>query len=101
MISQYFENFCEVFRNVSISKYFENFCEIFWYFCISKIFPEIFAYINLLMQGEECGTLVKCKLCKTSEPRNRIYNLESISEELWFCDLEHLYAYKASTDVLY
>src|SRR6185312_13785655 len=21
--------------------------------------------------------------------------------ELWFCDLEHLYAYKASTDVLY
>jgi len=30
-----------------------------------------------------------------------MYNLESISEELWFCDLEHLYAYKASTDVLY
>ncbi|CAG8823981.1 2844_t:CDS:1, partial [Dentiscutata erythropus] len=47
------------------------------------------------------GTLVECKLCKTSEPRNRMYNLESISEELWFCDLEHLYAYKASTDVLY
>ena len=30
-----------------------------------------------------------------------MYQLESLSEELWFCDLEHLYAHKASQDVLY
>src|SRR6185436_17507203 len=52
-------------------------------------------------QGDGCGTLVECKLCKHAEPRNRMHHLESITEELWFCELEHLYAYKASTDVLY
>jgi hypothetical protein len=52
-------------------------------------------------QGDGCGTLVECKLCKHVEPRNRIHNLESITEELWLYKLEHLYAYKASTDVLY
>ena len=30
-----------------------------------------------------------------------MYQLESLREELWFCELEHLYAYKASQDVLY
>ena len=30
-----------------------------------------------------------------------MHNLESLEQALWFCDLEHLYAYKAGQDVLY
>ena len=30
-----------------------------------------------------------------------MHNLESAADDLWFCELEHLYAYKASTDILY
>ena len=45
--------------------------------------------------------LVECKLCQKSEPRSQMYQLESLQEELWFCELEHLYAYKASQDIVY
>ena len=51
--------------------------------------------------GEGRGTLIKCKLCDKTEPRNRMHNLESTANDLWFCELEHLYAYKASTDILH
>jgi len=27
-----------------------------------------------------------------------MHNLESLEQALWFCDLEHLYAYKAGQD---
>ena len=57
--------------------------------------------IHYYTQGEGRGLLVNCKLCKKSEPKSRMYQLESSQEELWFCELEHLYAYKASQDILY
>ena len=52
-------------------------------------------------QGEGKGTLVTCKVCKVEEPRNRMQYLESMSYDLWFCGHEHMYAYKAYTDILY
>jgi hypothetical protein len=47
------------------------------------------------------GTLVYCKVCNIQRPRSRMHQLESIREELWFCELEHMYAYKVSQDVQY
>src|SRR6185295_4712421 len=57
--------------------------------------------INFYTEDEGRGFLVECKVCQKSEPRSRMYQLESLSEELWFCDLTHLYAHKASQDILY
>jgi hypothetical protein len=45
--------------------------------------------------------LVNCKICDKSDLRSRMCQLDSLREELWFCELEHLYAYKASQDVQY
>src|ERR1051325_9106691 len=30
-----------------------------------------------------------------------MHNIESITEELWFCSLEHVYVHKVSRDILY
>ena len=43
--------------------------------------------------------LVPCKLCCEEGIRSRMYKLDTISEDSWFCNLEHLYAYKAARDV--
>ena len=51
--------------------------------------------------GEGRGTLVQCKICGETRPTSKMNNLESLEQALWFCDLEHLYAYKAGQDVLY
>jgi len=45
------------------------------------------------------GTLVSCKICAQQKPRARMHRLESIRDELWFCELEHMYAYKVSQDL--
>ena len=52
-------------------------------------------------QGEGKGILVTCKVYKIEEPRNRMQYLKSMSYDLWFCGHEHMYAYKAYTDILY
>src|SRR5205807_10068498 len=52
-------------------------------------------------QGEGKRTLVTCKVCKMEKPRNRMQYLESMSYDLWFYRYEHMYAYKAYTDILY
>ena len=52
-------------------------------------------------QGDGRGTLVPCKICEETRPTSRMYSLESLEQALWFCDLEHLYAYKAGQDILY
>ena len=57
--------------------------------------------IAFYTHGEGRGLLVECQICQKSEPRSKMYRLDSLRAELWFCDLEHLYAYKASQDVLY
>ncbi|CAG8748775.1 4175_t:CDS:1, partial [Dentiscutata heterogama] len=33
------------------------------------------------------GTLVYYKVCNYQKPRTRMHQLESIQEELWFCEL--------------
>ena len=30
-----------------------------------------------------------------------MHKLDSIDDDTWFCDLEHLYAYKAAQDIVY
>ena len=57
--------------------------------------------IAFYTHGEGRGLLVECQICQKSEPCSKMYRLDSLRAELWFCDLEHLYAYKASQDVLY
>ena len=57
--------------------------------------------IQFFTQGEGRGMLVNCKICDKSDLRSRMCQLDSLREELWFCELEHLYAYKASQDVQY
>ena len=57
--------------------------------------------IQFFTQGEGRGMLVNCKVCDKSDTRPRMCQLDSLREELWFCELEHLYAYKASQDIQY
>ena len=57
--------------------------------------------IYFYTQGEGQGTRVTCKICQHSDTRSRMHNIESLTKALWFCNLEHIYAYKASQDVLY
>lgn len=57
--------------------------------------------IHYYTQGNGRGMLVNYKICNKSEPKNRMHNLENSIEDLWFCDLEHMYAYKAASDILY
>ena len=47
------------------------------------------------------GTLVHCKVCNYQKPRTRMHQLESIREELWFCELEYIYVYKVCQDLIY
>ncbi|CAG8668861.1 13128_t:CDS:1, partial [Dentiscutata heterogama] len=39
--------------------------------------------------GLKRGTLVNCKICNHQKSRARMHRIESIQEELWFCELEH------------
>ena len=57
--------------------------------------------IHFFTQGEGRGMLVNCKVCNKADTRPRMCQLDSLREELWFCELEHLYAYKASQDIQY
>ncbi|KAF0557787.1 hypothetical protein F8M41_012246 [Gigaspora margarita] len=52
-------------------------------------------------QCEGRGTLTECKLCKKQGIRSKMIKLNSSREDVRFCDLEHLYAYKAAQDVEY
>ncbi|CAG8801662.1 22361_t:CDS:1, partial [Dentiscutata erythropus] len=49
--------------------------------------------------GDGKETLIQYKLCKEECIRSRMYKLDTIREDSWFCNLEHLYAYKAASDV--
>ncbi|CAG8676146.1 4709_t:CDS:2, partial [Paraglomus brasilianum] len=73
--------------------------------CVSDYYYELplddLQRIYYYSHGEECGTLVQCKICGETRPTSKMNNLESLEQALWFCDLEHLYAYKAGQDVLY
>jgi hypothetical protein len=73
-------------------------CTADFHYDLDREDPRSIHYYN---QGDEIGLLVTCKLCLKSDPKSRMYRLESLQEELWFCDLEHLYAYKACSDILY
>src|SRR5260363_147066 len=55
--------------------------------------------IEFFTNGEGRGTLTKCKLCKEQGIRSKMIKLNSSQEDVRFCDLEHLYAYKAARDV--
>jgi len=57
--------------------------------------------IEYYTQGDGQGTLVNCKICNESGPRNHMHYLDDSSASLWFCDYEHMYAYKAASDVLF
>src|ERR1051325_6071504 len=57
--------------------------------------------IAFYTHGEGRGLLVECQICQKSEPHSKMYRLDSLQAELWFCDLEHLYIYKANQDILY
>jgi len=57
--------------------------------------------INFYNQGLGRGMLVTCKVCQHQDARSRMHNIESITEELWFCSLEHVYVHKVSRDILY
>ena len=57
--------------------------------------------IEFFTNGEGRGTLTKCKLCKEQGIRSKMIKLNSSQEDVRFCDLEHLYAYKAAQDVEY
>lgn len=57
--------------------------------------------IHFYQQGEGKGSLVNCKICRKEEPRSQMLYEDSIAQDLWFCNLEHMYAYKAHTDVLH
>ena len=52
--------------------------------------------IQFFTQGEGRGMLVNCKVCDKSDTRPRMCQLDSLRKELWFCELKHLYAYKAA-----
>ena len=60
--------------------------------------PEAFEYYDT---GLGRGTLVRCKVCRLQKPRSKMHYLESMQGDLWFCELEHMYAYKVSTDLQY
>src|SRR5260364_360299 len=55
--------------------------------------------IEFFTNGEGRGTLTECKLCKEQGIRSKMIKLNSSREDVRFCDLEHLYAYKAAQDV--
>ena len=73
--------------------------------CVSDYYyelpPDDPQRIYYYSHGEGRGTLVQCKICEETRPTSKMHNLESLEQALWFCDLEHLYAYKAGQDVLY
>jgi hypothetical protein len=60
--------------------------------------PETYEYYTT---GLGRGTLVQCKVCNIQKPRSRMHYLESMRGDLWFCELEHMYAYKVSSDLQY
>src|SRR5260363_422923 len=55
--------------------------------------------IKFFTNGEGRGTLTECKLCKEQGIRSKMIKLNSSREDVRFCNLEHLYAYKAAWDV--
>ena len=50
---------------------------------------------------KDMDSLLSAKFAKSQNHALKCTRLDSLQAELWFCDLEHLYAYKASQNVLY
>lgn len=74
-------------------------CKVCWTDFHQQLSREDPCSIEYFTNGDGQGLLTKCKLCQEEGIRSRMHKLDSSSEDSWFCNLEHFYAYKAARDV--